>query len=144
IFDDFTTAFRWVDFPFKAKSSAMKMLRPRVNADADFKFVYYAMRGIRFTPSDHARHWISQYSKFRIPVPPMEVQREIVTILDAFAELEVELEVELEARRVQYAFFVESLLSSPKGAHWMPLGEVGKVSMCKRVFKNETSSKGEI
>lgn len=109
IFDDFTTAFRWVDFPFKAKSSAMKMLRPRPNVKVDFRFVFYAMLGIRFTPADHARHWISQYSKFRVPVPPLEVQREIVKVLNGFTELEAnletELEAELEARRRQYEHY---------------------------------------
>ncbi|MEK7382919.1 MAG: restriction endonuclease subunit S, partial [Elusimicrobiota bacterium] len=73
IFDDFTTAFKWVDFPFKAKSSAMKMLTPHPQAQIDFKFVYYAMLCIRFTPQNHARHWISQYSTFMVPVPPLEI-----------------------------------------------------------------------
>ena len=56
IFDDFTTGFHWVDFNFKVKSSAMKMLRPKINVN--FRYVYYAMRCIHFCPSTHARHWI--------------------------------------------------------------------------------------
>ena len=85
------------------------------------------------------------FKRFRLPVPPIEVQREIVRILDAFGSLEGELEAELKARRRQYAFYQDSLLSFPNGgARWMTLGEIGKVVMCKRVFKTETSRTGEI
>jgi len=70
IFDDFTTSFHWVNFDFKVKSSAMKMLRPKQDVDIiDFRFIYFAMRCIRYEISDHARHWISKYSKIKIPIP---------------------------------------------------------------------------
>ena len=65
IFDDFTTSFHWVDFNFKVKSSAMKMITPKDGVN--FKYVYYAMKNIQYTPSSHARHWISKYSNFEIP-----------------------------------------------------------------------------
>ncbi|TDZ41725.1 restriction endonuclease subunit S [Mycobacteroides franklinii] len=71
-----------------------------------------------------------QLAKVRIPVPPLEVQREIVRILDQFAELEVglkaELEAELEARRRQYAYYRDSLLMAGEKdiAAWKPLGEL--------------------
>ena len=48
IFDDFTTSFHWVDFDFKVKSSAMKMLRPKNKSDVIFKFVYYLMKCINY------------------------------------------------------------------------------------------------
>ena len=110
IFDDFTTSFHWVDFDFKVKSSAMKMLRPK-SADIDFRYVYFAMSCIKFVPQDHARHWISKYSLFEIPVPPLPVQHEIVRILDNFTSLETELEAELKARRKQYEYYRDQLLS---------------------------------
>ncbi|HHY55521.1 MAG TPA: restriction endonuclease subunit S, partial [Chloroflexi bacterium] len=97
IFDDFTTAFKWVDFPFKAKSSAMKMLTPKPDALESLRYAYYAMQTISYAPQDHARQWIGTYSKFRIPVPPPQIQREIVKVLDTFTQLEAELEAELEA-----------------------------------------------
>ena len=43
IFDDFTTSFHWVDFDFKVKSSAIKMLRIKPDVDCSFRYVYYAM-----------------------------------------------------------------------------------------------------
>lgn len=50
-------------------------------------------------------------AKVRIPLPPIEVQREIVKILDAFSKLEAELEAELETRRIQYTFYRDQLLT---------------------------------
>ncbi|MCG8432105.1 MAG: restriction endonuclease subunit S [Candidatus Omnitrophica bacterium] len=112
IFDDFTTSFHWVDFDFKVKSSAMKMIRPKENVDISFRFIYFSMRCIGYQPQDHARHWISKYSKFKIPIPPLIVQKEIVKILDNFTMLEAELEAELEARRKQYEYYRDELLKS--------------------------------
>ena len=79
IFDDFTTGFHWVDFDFKVKSSAMKMLKPKDNIC--FKYIFYAMSCIEFQATSHKRHWISIYSQFEIPFPPIEIQQKIAEIL---------------------------------------------------------------
>ena len=124
IFDDFTTAFKWVEFPFKAKSSAMKMLTLKSGTNSLFKYVYYAMQCIVYNSSDHARQWISKYSNIEIPVPPMAIQEAIVEILDKFTNLEAELEAELEARTLQYEYYRDSLfeaLDCPR----VPLGSLG-------------------
>lgn len=67
----------------------------------------------------------NEFKKFRIPVPPLEVQREIVRILDTFAELEAEL----EARRRQYAYYRDALLTfdAVTGGHWRPMGDLGSI-----------------
>jgi len=77
IFDDFTTAIKFVDFPFKVKSSAMKILHAKKDK-ADIRFLFQLMRQIQFNSSVHKRYWISQYSKLKIPLPPLSVQQEIV------------------------------------------------------------------
>ena len=112
IFDDFTTAFKWVEFPFKAKSSAMKMLTLKSGNNSLFKYVYYAMQCIVYNSSDHARQWISKYSNIEVPVPPIEIQEAIVEILDKFTNLEAELEAELEARTLQYEYYRDSLFET--------------------------------
>ena len=111
IFDDFTTSFHWVDFDFKVKSSAMKMLRPKKDIDFCFRFVFYSMKCIQYFTQDHARQWISKYSLFKIPIPPLPIQQEIVNILDKFTALEAELQAELDARRKQYEYYREKLLT---------------------------------
>ena len=86
IFDDFTTATKYVDFPFKVKSSAMKLLhakKERVNA----KFAYYAMQNLEFPINEHKRYWISEFSKLKIPLPPLSLQAQIVSELDSFAAI---------------------------------------------------------
>ena len=111
IFDDFTTSFHWVDFNFKVKSSAMKMLRVSSEREVSFRFVYYAMKCIKYQTLEHSRQWISKYSQIEIHLPPIEEQTEIVRILDKFTSLEAELEAELDCRKRQYEYYRDKLLS---------------------------------
>lgn len=129
IFDDFTCSFHWVDFSFKVKSSAMKMLRPINGKRISFKYVYYAMACIGFIPIDHARHWISKYSLFEIPVPPLPIQEEIVRILDHFTELTAELQAELQARQEQYEYYRNRLLMfDAESVSCMKMSEIMDIS----------------
>lgn len=131
IFDDFTTSFHWVDFNFKVKSSAMKMLRVLSEREVSFRFVYYAMKCIKYQTLEHSRQWISKYSQIEIPLPPIEVQTEIVRILDKFtsleAELEAELKAELDCRKRQYEYYRDKLLSfenvGGQEVEWKKIGE---------------------
>ena len=79
IFDDFTTDSRLVNFPFKVKSSAMKILQ--VNKDISIQYVAYFMSITRLAGNTHKRYWISEYSKIPIPIPPKEEQDRIVQII---------------------------------------------------------------
>ena len=83
-----------------------------------------------------------------IPIPPLDVQREIVRILDNFTELTAELTVELTARQKQYAFYRNKLLTFGKteGARIerIPLGDIGSICMCKRILKSQTNTVGGV
>ena len=71
----------------------------------------------------------SSLAKILVPVPPLEVQREIVRILDTFSKMEAELEAELEARKQQYEHYREELMISAASADWSTLGAIStKVS----------------
>ena len=126
IFDDFTTAYKWVDFEFKVKSSAMKMLTLRAGAPISLRYFWYALSTIQIDTSEHARYWISKISQIAIPLPPLEIQNEIVRILDTFTELEAELEAELKARKTQYSEFLRSTFnfSDRDEVRWREIGEV--------------------
>ena len=76
IFDDFTTDSKYVDFPFKVKSSAMKILK--VNSRINIKYVSYFMNITRLISETHKRYWISEYSKLSILIPPKAEQDRIV------------------------------------------------------------------
>lgn len=86
IFDDFTTATKLVDFPFKVKSSAMKILHAKADV-ADIKYLFYMMQKIKFSSSTHKRYWISEYSKLKIPLPPIDVQQKIVQELGGYQRI---------------------------------------------------------
>ena len=105
IFDDFTAAFKWVDFPFKAKSSAMKMITAKENVL--IRYLYHLMGFLNYSSDEHKRLWLSIYSEFEIPLPPLEVQSEIVRILDNFTEI--------TARKKQYEFYRDKLIKNPHG-----------------------------
>ena len=91
---------------------------------------------------------------FKIPVPPLEVQAEIVKILDEYSTsvtaLQQELEKELTARKKQYEYYRDLLLGF--GVHgggtseceWRTMGSLFKIEMCRRVKKEETTPHGEI
>ena len=80
IFDDFTTDSKYVDFPFKVKSSAMKILH--VKRGINVKYVAYFMSVTRLIGETHKRYWISEYSKVIIPLPPKEEQDRIIDMIE--------------------------------------------------------------
>ena len=81
IFDDFTTAIKFVNFSFKVKSSAMKILSADKNK-VNIRFLFYIMQGIIYPIKKHKRYWISEYSKIKIPLPPLNEQKRISDKID--------------------------------------------------------------
>lgn len=83
--------------------------------------------------------------KLTIPIPPLEIQEEIVKILDKFTDYVTELTTELTLRQKQYHYYRDKLLAfDNEEVEWKTLGDIGKVSMCKRILKKDTSQDGEI
>ena len=84
---------------------------------------------------------------FEIPLPPMEIQARIVEVLDKMTTLEAELEAELDCRKRQYEYYRDKLLNKSKSENEykrVKLGEIGRVCMCKRVLKEQTTNIGDI
>jgi type I restriction enzyme, S subunit len=117
--------FTYYDQPFTHKNEmwSYALTDPRINQ----RFIYYYLltrvAGLqalaRATSVKLPQLSVGDTDRLRVPVPPLEVQREIVTVLDAFTELEAEL----EARRSQYEHYNDSLLASPDD-QWATLGDV--------------------
>lgn len=86
-----------------------------------------------------------ELDRARIPVPPIEVQREIVRVLDQFtqleAKLEAKLEAELEARRTQYEFYRDALFVDA-GAPLVPMGKIGTFMRGRRFTKSDVVESG--
>lgn len=144
IFDDFTTSLHWVEFSFKVKSSAMKMLTPVDETKALFRYLYYCMKNIMYVPGDHTRQWIGTYSQFEIPIPSLPVQEEIVRVLDTFTELQAELQAELQKRLQQYNYYRDNLLSfeGRTDVEWKKLGEVASITTGRRFVRTDIKESG--
>ena len=109
IFDDFTTASQYVNFKFKVKSSAMKILTPVTELVLP-KYIYYRMPIIKFDHSTHKRYWIQQYSKIRVSVPPLPEQERIVSrIEELFSQLDAGVET-LKKTKAQLAVYRQAVL----------------------------------
>lgn len=116
------------------------------DTNVDWNYVYYYLKnGESKLLGEQQKGSIPAVSKkqveqFRIPLPPLPVQQEIVRILDSFTELTAEL----TARRKQYEYYRDELLTFGDEVPRIPLGEVGPVCMCKRILKSQTNDVGGV
>lgn len=109
IFDDFTTASQYVNFKFKVKSSAMKILTPVTELVLP-KYIYYRIQIIQFDHSTHKRYWIQQYSKIRVSIPPIPEQECIVArIEELFSQLDAGVET-LKKTKAQLVVYRQAVL----------------------------------
>lgn len=109
IFDDFTTATQFVNFRFKVKSSAMKILH--INTDLVIpKYIFYRLQIIQFDHSTHKRYWIQSYSKIKVLIPPLDEQFRIVArIEELFSELDKAVDT-LKTTKEQLAVYRQAVL----------------------------------
>lgn len=92
IFDDFTTAIQFVNFHFKVKSSAMKILVPTSNL-LDIRYVFYLMKTLKVNTVTHKRYWISVFSQLPIKVASFSEQK---IIADQIEEMLSDLDNAIE------------------------------------------------
>lgn len=86
IFDDFTTESKFVDFPFKVKSSAIKILH--INTELVLpRYAFCLMQTIKIDHDNHQRYWISNYSQIDVAIPPLNEQNRILRIVDHWFNL---------------------------------------------------------
>ena len=110
IFDDFTTATQFVNFPFKAKSSAMKILKSKGNL-GNIKVIFELMQTIKYQADDHKRYWISEYQDLEIKLPSLPEQQKIAEVL-SLADDEINLlKNELEELKLQKKALMQKLLT---------------------------------
>jgi len=111
IFDDFTTASKYVDFPFKVKSSAMKILIIK-DKTININLIYELMQRLNFKPEEHKRHWISIYSKLKIILPKSKTeQQKIANILSSQDDKITKLKDKLTKLEHLKASLMQDLLS---------------------------------
>lgn len=110
IFDDFTMDNKFVDFDFKVKSSAIKILTPK-NESVNLKFVFERMQLINIVIGEHRRHYLSEYQYLTIDVPDIKEQNAIEKILTT-ADTEIkELEKKLQIIKDQKKYLLNNLIT---------------------------------
>lgn len=141
IFDDFTTATQFVNFKFKVKSSAMKILH--INTDLVLpKYIYYLLQIIHIDHSTHKRYWIQQFSKIRVRIPPIPEQQRIVSrIEELFSSLDNAVEP-LQKTKEQLAMYRQAVL---KEAFEKQEGTAERLAdLCFFITKGTTPPKGKL
>ena len=131
--DDGTPYLNWATGRIWVNNHAHVLFSP--SPDLELRFAFFYLQNLDISPwvTGGAQPKLNQQSmnKIPIPVPPVEVQREIIKVLDAFAQLEAgleaELEAEMEARRKQYSHDRKALLSFAESekVQWVTLREIG-------------------
>ena len=101
IFDDFTTDCKYVDFDFKVKSSAMKLLHLK-NTNEQILYYFYAINKIGFKPESHQRHWISKFANFTIEKPPIELQNQFADFVKHIDKLKFTIKESIEKLNLCY------------------------------------------
>ena len=84
MFDDFTCDTKFANFPFKVKSSAMKLLRTKNGIP--ISYAYELLRHINYKPEGHARHWISIMQPLEVWLPQIDEQKKVGAFLSKFNE----------------------------------------------------------
>lgn len=106
LFDDFTTASKYVNFKFKVKSSAAKILSLR-DRKCNLRLIYELMQMIDFPLADHQRYWISEFSHIKIWLP--DDYDEQNAIANVFTTMDNEIE-SLEEERDKYIQLKEGMM----------------------------------
>lgn len=138
IFDDFTTATQFVNFRFKVKSSAMKILH--INTDLVIpKYIFYRLQIIQFDHSTHKRYWIQSYSKIKVLIPPLDEQSRIVAhIEELFSELDKAVDT-LKTTKEQLAVYRQAVLKDAFSniAEYIPFGKITSSRLGKMLDKQK-------
>lgn len=154
IFDDFTTASQYVNFKFKVKSSAMKILT--ANAELVLpKFIFYRMQIIEFDASTHKRYWIQHYSKIKVKIPSLPEQERIVSrIEELFSQLDASV-AELKTAKERLKVYRQAVLKEAFEGHYSrewrknhpeysPQSDLDSIKFTVPIFKDTSGDENEI
>ena len=128
LFGDHSEIIKYVNFEFIQGADGLKILRTKNQIKA--KYIYYCFNNFYKKENGYKRHW-SNAKRTLIPIPPLEVQDEIVKILDDYTksveELKEKLNEELIARRKQYSWYRDYLLKFENKVEIVKLGSVSEL-----------------
>ncbi|OOR85527.1 restriction endonuclease subunit S [Moraxella canis] len=143
--------FEFYDKPFSHKNEMWSYHSQNENIETKFVYYFLKQNELHFQKIGSKMQMpqiaTPDTDKFLIPIPPLELQKEIVKRLDILTELEATLEAELTLRKKQYQYYRDFLLSENElakvGFEWKRLGEVVNLKRGKRLVRSELEETGE-
>ena len=149
VFGDHTCVVKFIDFPFVQGADGVKVIAANKEIVLP-KYLYYCMDNIKME-ADYSRHW-SKMRSTTIPVPSLDIQKEIVRKLDCFSSIILKLEEELTLRKMQFQFYIDKmfgtsnssqeLLAKETGTQIHTLNEIGSFTRGKRFVKADSVEQG--
>ena len=141
VFGDHTREIKYIDYFFVPGADGVKWIR--AVDGVSIRYLFHCLTSLSIPSRGYNRHWIL-VREMLIPVPPLEVQREIVRILDQFTTLEAELEAELEARRTQYEHYLLSYesLAARGPVEMVKLGDIASIQRGRRFTLDQLGGAG--
>lgn len=124
-FGDHSEHIKYIDFKFVQGADGLKIIKTNSNK-LSMKYLYYAVSSKYNRHNNYERHF-KYFAETRVPVPPLEVQCEIVHILDDFTLLSAELSAELKARQKQYNYYTYKLFENCID-NFVELDSIGEVT----------------
>lgn len=124
IFGDHSEHIKFVNFPFVQGADGLKILVTKKSIIP--KYLYYCFSNFYKKEKNYKRHW-SKAKETLIPIPPLEIQEEIVKILDKFTDYVTELTTELTLRQKQYNYYRDKLLSFENEVQIKKLSELATI-----------------
>jgi len=142
IFDDFTTDTKFVDFKFKVKSSAMKLLRPK-SKDINLKFVFLMMKGIQLNFSTHKRYYLSVYQIRKILMPFKDGKHDLKEQERVVKILEDSLDLNYKGEKVENLLseYLKSVFYEMFGDPILKESQYDKISFLKCLEKEASNNK---
>ncbi len=121
LYGDHTLTVKYIKGRFAQGADGLKILRCNQNIGIT-KFIYYALCTFNLRSTEYKRHW-TQARLIKIPLPPLSIQQEIVSVLDSFTTLIDKMKKEVELRKKQMEYYREKVLSFEEGeCEWKALG----------------------
>ena len=146
VFNDWTATNRWIDFDFKTRSKAIRIISSSDDKRFLLRYIFHWMSTVHndFVGGNNGAQWKQNFCRKKIPIPcpddpgkSMAKQTEIVRILDGFDKLTAELSTELAARKKQYKYYLDQLLTfNDDYVEWKPVGEIATVSPGSRKIRD--------
>ena len=150
LYGDHTCSVKYIDRPFAQGADGLKILK--ANEGINCRYLYYALCTHNLDNTEYKRHW-TQAKEIEIPLPPLVIQQEIVSVLDSFTTLIDKMKQEVEKRKKQMEYYRDkyyggdfdgmmALANNPANSV-VTFSELGTITRGKRFVRDDVRESGQ-